>query len=52
LAAFEEEKKQFEANMKKLEKEMRTVFDQKVQEKEEKLKNDENQVPIQYFEVM
>jgi len=49
LAAFEEEKKTHEAKMKKMEKEMKQVFEQKVKEKEVRLQQSEEKVCLFYF---
>ena len=46
LAAFEEEKKTHEAKMKKMEKEMKQVFEQKVKEKEVRLQQSEDKVSL------
>lgn len=44
LAIFEEEKRQHEQKMKKMEKDMKALFNQKVQEKEGKLNENETKV--------
>lgn len=44
LALMEEEKKEHEAKIKKMEQEMEQVFEQKVKEKLQKLKDSENDV--------
>lgn len=49
LAQMEEERREHEAKMKKMEQEMEQVFDMKVKEKTQKLKDSEADVSHAYF---
>ncbi|KAI9595012.1 Septin-domain-containing protein [Syncephalis fuscata] len=51
IARMEEEKRQHEAKMQKMEAEMRLVFQQKVQEKESKLKQSEEELYARHKEM-
>src|SRR5687768_16876257 len=51
IARMEDEKRQHEAKMQKMEAEMRMVFQQKVQEKESKLKQSEEELYARHKEM-